>query len=223
MLGRRLLLGMMLVAFATQLVAKTHVISLGKAMNVQWFVTPENSVPITVRPLYVDGKLREFTTGDVHDVTDSAFVVRRAYRINDYLPEDQKKVPNWKWQRGDWLLVNRRTGNVSAVNLPEFDPFYSMVSWYRDYAAYCGIADEGTKISAMVAQLGNKKPVLRKVVATAKAADVPDSECAQPKWQRDPTRVTFEPSGGQALTFEVRGHSADLAEKQEKEDSTGTQ
>src|SRR5213082_3991923 len=78
--------------------AKTHIITLGKAMNVPWFVTPEESLPMAVRPLYVDGKLREFTSGDAHDVTDSSFVVRRAYRINDYLPEDQKEVPNWKWQ-----------------------------------------------------------------------------------------------------------------------------
>jgi len=202
--------------------AKTHIISFGKSMNVQWFVTPEKSQPISVRGLFVDGKLLEFTTGDVHEVTDSAFVVRRAYRVNDYLPEDEKKVPNWKWQRGDWLLVNRRTGNVSAVNLPEFDPFYSVVSWYRDYAAYCGLAEDGAKVSAMVAQLGTKKPVLRKVIGVAKASEVPDSECASPKWQRDPTRVTFEPAGGQAISFDVRGHSADVAETPEKPDG-GTQ
>src|SRR4051812_7104225 len=191
--------------------AKTHVISFGKTANVQWFVTPEKSQPIAVRPLYVDGKLREFTTGDVHEVNDSAFVVRRAYRINDYLPEDEKKVPNWKWQRGDWLLVNRRTGNVAAINLPDFDPFYSVVSWYRDYAAYCGVVDDGAKVSAMVVQLGNKRPVLRKPLAAAKAGDQPDSECPAPKWQRDPTRVTFEPATGPALTVDVRGHSADIA------------
>ncbi len=203
--------------------AKTHVITFGKTVNVQWFVTPEKSLPISVRPLYVDGKLREFTLGDPHDVTDGSFVVRRAYRINDYLPEDQKKVPVWKWQRGDWLLVNRRTGNVSAINLPDFDPFYSVVSWYRDYAAYCGVVDEGAKVSALVVQLGNKKPVMRKPLAAAKAGDQPDSECPAPKWQRDPTRVTFEPAGGPALTVDVRGRSADIAEKSEKEDSPGTQ
>src|SRR3954463_6729525 len=210
MLQRLAAICVLLSALCVFAIAKTHIITLGKAMNVQWFVTPEKSLPISVRALYVDGKLREFTLGEAHDVTDGAFVVRRAYRINDYLPEDEKKVPNWKWQRGDWLLVNRRTGNVSAVNLPEFDPFYSVVSWYRDYAAYCGVAEDGTKVSAMVAQLGTKKPVLRKLVSTAKGSDTPDSECAPPKWQRDPPRVTFEPAGGQALTVEVRGHSADV-------------
>src|SRR5437868_9363948 len=175
MLGRRALLLSTVLLLGGSALAKTHIITFGKTANVQWFVTPEKSLPMVVRPLYVDGKLREFTSGDPHDVTDGSFVVRRAYRINDYLPEDQKKVPNWKWQRGDWLLVNRRTGNVSPINLPEFDPYYSVVSWSRDYAAYCGIADEGSKVSAMVMQLGNKKPVLRKPAGAAKAGEEPDS------------------------------------------------
>lgn len=222
MLRRLSLIAFLLLLLCGPALAKTHVISFGKTLNVQWFVTPEKSLPIAVRPLYVDGKLREFTLGDAHDVTDGSFVVRRAYRINDYLPDDEKKVPNWKWQRGDWLLVNRRTGNVSAINLPDFDPFYSVVSWYRDYAAYCGMTDDGTKVSALVVQLGNKKPVLRKSLTAAKAGDQPDSECTAPKWQRAPTRVTFEPTGGQTLTVDVRGRSADIAEKPDKEDSTGT-
>jgi len=223
MLGRRALLVALLVSLCTSGFAKTHIITFGKTANVQWFVTPEKSLPIAVRPLYVDGKLREFTSGDAHDVTDSSFVVRRAYRINDYLPEDQKKVPNWKWQRGEWLLVNRRTGNVSTINLPDFDPYYSVVSWYRDYAAYCGIADEGEKVFATVMQLGNKKPVLHKLVGPAKAGEQPDSECPAPKWQREPMRVTFEPAGGQATSFDIRGHSADVTEKPEKDDSAGSQ
>src|SRR5437868_9652563 len=134
MLGRRALLLSTVLLLCGYAFAKTHIITFGKTANVQWFVTPEKSLRMVVRPLYVDGKLREFTSGDPHDVTDGSFVVRRAYRINDYLPEDQKKVPNWKWQRGDWLLVNRRTGNVAAINLPDFDPYYSVVSCYRDYA-----------------------------------------------------------------------------------------
>ena len=49
---------------------------------------------ITVRPLYVDSRLKEFTTGDSHDVTDREFVVRRAFRINDALPDDARKSRN---------------------------------------------------------------------------------------------------------------------------------
>jgi len=86
MLRRVFLACGLLLALSEGAAAKAHIISFGKTMNVQWFVTPEKSQPISVRGLFVDGKLREFTTGDVHEVTDSAFVVRRAYRINDYLP-----------------------------------------------------------------------------------------------------------------------------------------
>ena len=58
---------------------------------------------------YVDAKLREFTMGEPHDVTDRIFVVRRAYRVNDWLPDDPKSVPKWRWQRSGWLLVDRQT------------------------------------------------------------------------------------------------------------------
>ena len=67
------------------------------------------TVDITVRALNVDGKVKDFTTGDTHDVTDREFVVRRAYRINDSLPDDTHKAAKWLWQRGDWILVDRRS------------------------------------------------------------------------------------------------------------------
>jgi hypothetical protein len=37
----------------------------------------------------VDGVLKEWTTGDAHDVTDRSFVVRRAIKLNDALPDDK--------------------------------------------------------------------------------------------------------------------------------------
>ena len=117
-------------------------------MPVKLFVGPseDKTVDITVRALYVDTKLKDFTTGDAHDVTDREFVIRRAYRINDALPEDLHKTPKWLWQRGGWLLVDRVSGKISLVKLPDFDPFYSEVSWYRDYAAYCGITSNGERL-----------------------------------------------------------------------------
>jgi hypothetical protein len=50
--------------------------------------------------------------------------------VNDALPENA--APKWQWQRGVWLLVDRLTGRISAVNLPEFDAVYSASSWHRD-------------------------------------------------------------------------------------------
>jgi hypothetical protein len=47
------------------------------------------------------------------------------------------------WQRGPWLLVDRVTGHVVVLKLPDYDPSVSQVSWFRDYAAYCGITASG--------------------------------------------------------------------------------
>lgn len=197
--------------------SRPHVISFGKAMPVKLFVGPaeEQSLDLKVRPLYVDSKLREFTTGEAHDVTDRAFVVQRAFRINDNLPED-KKGPRWRWQRGNWLMTDRMTGRVSELKMPEFDPFYSEVRWYRGYAAYCGISDSGEKAYAVVAQLGRKKALVRKELGSARQGEMPDSECAPPKWERQPVRVTFRPKDRPALTFEVRGHAADVADSEQE-------
>ncbi|MGZ4840002.1 MAG: hypothetical protein ACXVZR_15740 [Terriglobales bacterium] len=192
-------------------VPKQHVVSFGKLMTVKLFVgtNEEKSLDIKIRSLYVDGRLREFTTGDPHDVTERLFVVRRAYRLNDWLPGDEGAAHKWKWQRGGWILVDRETGRITQLNLPHFDPFYSLASWYRDYAAYCGTSDDGAKLYAVVTQLGRKKPVLRRELGPVKDADMPDAQCVAPAWQRQPPRVTFTPTGGQTLTFTVRGHAAD--------------
>src|ERR1700757_2174051 len=145
---------------------KPHVISFGKWTSAKWYVgsADNKALDVKVRALYVDTRLKEFTTGPAHDVTDRLFVVRRMFRLNDMLPEENRASPRWLWQRGGWLLVDRVTGHVTQINLPEFDPFYSTTSWYRDFVAYCGVSDDGKKLYAMVAQVGRRKPVLRKEV-----------------------------------------------------------
>src|SRR5512146_3046979 len=123
-------------AGAAHAAPKAHVVLFGKWMPVTLFVGPneDKAVDIKIRSLLVDGRLREFTTGEPHDVTERLFVVRRAYRLNDWLPEDQGAAHKWKWQRGGWLLVDRDTGRVTQLSLPYFDSFYSAAGWYRDYA-----------------------------------------------------------------------------------------
>jgi hypothetical protein len=214
---RRYLILALVLIVAGSVAARTHTIAFGKWLPVKWFVTPEKSQPMKVRSLYVDGKIREFTMGDPHDVTDRVFVVRRAFRINDTLPDDEKKVPDWKWQRGGWVAVNRDSGRVTELKLPHFDPFYSVASWYQDYVAYCGISDDGEKLYAVVAQLGQKRPVVRKEIGAAPTGDEPDSACPAPKWQKDPVRVTFAPTGIAPVSFDVRGHSADPADTDREE------
>jgi hypothetical protein len=205
--------------------AKQHVISFGKALPVKLFIGPseDKTMDIKVRALYVDSKLKEFTTGEGHDVTDRMFVVRRAFRVNNNLPveEDapvgQRKMPKWLWQRGNWLLVDRLTGRVSQVNLPEFNPFYSEATWFRDYVAYCGVSDNAEKLFAIVTQLGRKKPVLRREIGTTSQGDLPDADCAAPTWERQPVRVTFSPKNGDKLSYTVRGHAADVAPGSDEE------
>ena len=62
------------------------------------------------------------------------------------------------------------TGRIAPANLPDFDVTYSEVSWYRDYAAYCGISDDGKQIYAVVAQINRRKPVVKWLIGEVKVA-----------------------------------------------------
>jgi hypothetical protein len=112
-------------------------------------------------------------------------------------PRNPPPRRHWHWQRGGWLLVDRSADHITPINLPDFDPLYSVASGYRDYAAYCGVSDDGKKIYAMVAQLNRGKPVLKKPLSKPDLADdaPPDSACPALAWQRAPTQVSFESSG----------------------------
>ena len=199
---------------------KVHVIAFGKWTSVQWFPdgTEGKALVLKIRALTVDGRVKEYVLGAPHEVTDRLFVVRRMFRLNDSLPEDSG--PHWQWQRGGWLLVDRVTGHVSVINLPEFDPYYSSASWYRDYVAYCGVADDGKKTYAFVEQLSRHKPVLKKELSNAGVAEdaAPDSACPAPSWQRSPVRVSFEAAGGMKQTFAIRGHVVDLVNDAEEDE-----
>jgi hypothetical protein len=199
---------------------KVHVIAFGKWTSVQWFPGGAGDKPLTlkIRALVVDGRVKEYVLGTPHEVTDRLFVVRRMFRVNDSLPEDS--APPWQWQRGGWLLVDRVTGRLAPINLPEFDAYYSAASWYRDYVAYCGVADDGKKTYAMVAQLSRRKAVLKKELSNAGVAEdaSPDSACPVPSWQRSPVRVSFEPAAGARQTFAIRGHVVDLVNDTEEDE-----
>jgi hypothetical protein len=201
-------------------VTKIHVIAFGKWTSAQWFPTGVEEKPLIlkIRPLLVDGRVKEYVAGPSHEVTDRLFVVRRVFRLNDNLPDDP--APRWQWQRGGWLLVDRVTGRVSPINLPEFDPLYSAGTWYRDYVAYCGVSDDGKKTYAIVAQLSRRKPVLKKPLSNDGPSEdaEPDSACPAPSWQRAPVRVTFEAGGDAKQTFSIRGHVVDLVNDAEDEE-----
>lgn len=177
----------------------------------------EKPATLRVRALMIDARVKEYVLGTPHEVTDRLFVVRRVFRVNDSLPEDT--APRWQWQRAGWLLVDRLTGHVSAINLPEYDAFYSAASWYRDYVAYCGVSDDGKKTYAMVVQLNRRKPVLKKALSDSLPDNVgADSACSVPQWQRAPVRVAFEAPGAAKQTFAIRGHVVDLVNDSEDGD-----
>jgi len=191
---------------------KPHVVALGRWISISWRAEDNRSPPtaLKIRPLYVDGRTKEFTIGASHDVTERTFVVQRIYRLNDSLP--QQIVPTqWQWQRGGWLLVDRVSGKLQQLALAEFDPEASAANWFRDYAAYCGISDDGQKLFAVIVQIGRRKPLLNKSIGDARDA------CAPPVWDRQPVRVTFARQPDQKVTFSVKSRAVDAIEPDDSE------
>ena len=194
---------------------KVHTVTLGPVRKVPYTLpqaTPdtksEDSSTLHVRGLFVDGLQKEWTVGEVHDVTDRTFVIRRALRINDSLPAEPVR---WAWQPGPWLMVDRISGHITALHLPDFDPLVSNVVWFRDDAAYCGVASTVKGgIVAVVTQIGAHKPIVQKLLAPwpPPAAANPGAEnpiCALAIWQRTPMRATLQLIGAQPVTYDVVG------------------
>ena len=181
---------------------KPHVIALGKISVVTWHVGPDyQQDTLRVRPLLVDGKLKDFTTGSAHEVTERTFVIRRALRVNDSLPGE--KEPQWKWERGPWLMIDRLSGRITPLSLPDFDPDSSEASWYRDYVAYCASPTDADQVTVVVAQIGRRKPWFRKAVE-ARTVKSSNSSCPRFFWSRDPARVAFDLRDGKVMSFTIR-------------------
>ena len=204
---------------------KPHVVGLGAVRKVPYTKAgdPAGALPsedsLKIRALLVDSVVKEWTTGDAHDVTDRSFVVRRVIRLNDSLPTDKPGEHlsgyfqgHWVWQRGPWLLVDRVTGHIVALKLPDYDPSVSQVSWFRDYGAYCGVTASGKSVYGVVAQVAARKPALAKKLESFDAGSHPDPVCAAPEWQREPLRITFHVAGKDAASFDIAPGSAVLVE-----------
>ncbi len=231
---------------------KAHVVVLGAAKKVPYSKAGDPSggaageSDLKVRALLVDGVLKEWTTGDAHDITDRSFVIRRVIKLNDTLPSDKPessakpgdktisadkpgekstaadkpgekstaadKQEHWVWQRGPWLLVDRETGRIVALKLPDYDPGVSQVSWFRDYGAYCGVTASGKSLYGVVAQVAARKAVLAKRLSAFDRESHLDPVCGPAEWQREPLRVTFHPTGKEPASFDVGPGSAVLVE-----------
>ena len=214
---------LLLFSFTAAATPKPHTVSLGKWTTIVVRNRDGNlkSTELKIRALFMDGRIKELTTGPTHDVTERTFVVQRIYKINDSLPEDTGPA-QWQWQKGGWLLVDRVTGKVQQIALADFNPDSSAVSWFRDYAAYCGISDDGQKVFAIIMQLGQRKPVLKKAISEAKILerDAAPQPCTQAAWARSPTRATFEVNN-QKMTFAVKYRAAEAVT--DDEESAGSE
>ncbi len=209
---------------------KVHVVALGAVRRVPYskIGDPAGAAPgedaLKIRPLVVDGTVKEWTTGEAHDVTDRSFVVRRVMRINDELPGEKPNTlgKHWVWQRGPWLLVDRVSGHLAPLKLPDYDPGVSQVIWFRDYGAYCGVTASGKSLYAVVAQVAARKPALSKKLAALDPSNRSEPACAIAEWQREPLRATFHPTGKDAVSFEIIPGSAVLVEDAEDETAPGS-
>jgi hypothetical protein len=195
----------------------------------------QTETELKVRALLVDGVVKEWITGEAHDVTDRSFVVRRVIKLNDTLPSDKSgssdkptagakpasaraastapAASRWVWQRGPWLLVDRQTGRITALKLPDYDPGVSQVVWFRDYGAYCGVTASGKSLYAMVAQVAARKALLAKKLSAFDPENHPEPACGPAEWQREPMRVTFHPTGKDPVSFDIVPGSAVLVEE----------
>ncbi len=195
--SRQLLLSLCL-ATAALAAPRQHTIVLGRWQAATIPVAGEKK-SFKIRSLTIDGRMREYTSGPVHEVTDRLFVIRRVDRINDSLPQDGGPA-RWVWRFAGWISVDRSTGHITQLNLPAFDPGVSQASWYQDYVAYCGVSEDGVKTFLVVAQLGKRKPVLRK--------DYSGEICEAPTWDRGPARVSFN-LGREKPSFVVHAHGVE--------------
>ena len=71
--------------------------------------------------------------------------------------------------------------DIAALHLPDFDPSVSSVTWFRDFAAYCGLSSGGKQLYAVVAQIAGRKPLLMKKISAWDPGDHPSPACG-PAW-----------------------------------------
>jgi hypothetical protein len=217
-----LLLSLGLSAFAAT--PKPHTVTLGPSKRVPY--TPpeaspdaqgEDATSLRIRPLLVDGHQKEWTVGELHEVTDRTFVIRRALHINDALPSEAAR---WSWQPGPWLSVDRTAGRITALHLPDFDPEISSVVWFRDYAAYCGVhvLSKSSTLTAVVWELGSRRSAVDQKISPWPPAQRLQQACAPATWQRTPMRATLHPTGLSPMTFDIAGTTSLVEEGDPSED-----
>jgi len=206
-------------------VSKPHTVALGVARK-EAYQPPDaavrlkgsDAIMLRIRPLIIDGHQKEWTTGDAHDITDRTYAIRRALRLNDALPGE---APHWIWQPGPWLTVDRSTGHITALHLPDFDPIVSEAVWFRDYAAYCGVntTAKAQTLVAVVAQVGARRAVVQRSLGKWSPQQHAQPVCAPAQWQRQPVRVHLQPADSAGVDLEIVGASSSLIEENDTADA----
>jgi hypothetical protein len=95
---------------------------------------------------------------------------------------------------GFWSIETTGTLLASVCLIMIF--YYSAIAWYRDYAAYCRLAEDGKKVMAIVAQLGGRQPVLKKPRGEPFGEEVPDSACPIAGWATAAGAFDLRAGGG---------------------------
>lgn len=122
----------------------------------------EKIVTITVCLLYLDTKFKEYTNHWTHAPRDRP-QVRSAvgYRANDSFPGEWATSLNGYGSVESWLLLDRNTGRISQVKLPDFNSYYSDVSGIvitRPTGVWPTMAKS---VSAMMAQITTRQAALQ--------------------------------------------------------------
>jgi len=165
---------------ATWAVPKPHVITFGKWTPAKWCVGSAGDKVVEIKI--------------------------RALFVDTRLKEHTTGAPHEVTER---RFVVRRVFRIND-SLPEFDSYYSSWKLVPGITLPTPASPTTEKMFAVVAQLGRRKPILKKPLGEPDLDEMPDSECPAPAWQRAPTRVTFQTDDEQKLTCSVRGHAVDI-------------
>lgn len=124
---------------------------------------------LKIRPLVIDGNIKEWTTGRSPrcDRPQLRGAARDAAQRHAPRRGPARKVrPCAKRPLG---MAARSVAAGGPGYRPhwrpeasDYNPGVSQVTWFRDYAAYCGLTSSGKNLYALVAQIAARKPVLAK-------------------------------------------------------------
>ena len=108
------------------------------------------------------GGIKEYVVGSAHEVTDRLFVVRRAFRINDALPEDPCRAGSGSVEDGCWWIALRGESLLQACR--------SLILIFRRPAGtgimrhIAGSETTERKPMRSLRNLSRRKPVLKKLL-----------------------------------------------------------